>query len=142
MIAFAISATSVGREPSTADTGTDLMATPGSMPDIYHLVFDRYGSVSALQAERGIYNGEFVDWLEDQGFHVAKDARANYIRTPLSLASTLSLSLLDDLPADVGAGSADLGPTYQRIPRQRGRIAPAGHRLSLYAHRLLVRMDS
>jgi len=91
--------------------------TDGDRPnrDIYHLVFDRYGSDEALLKGRGIDNSEFTEWLKARGFSVVENARANYERTALSLSSMLSMSLHDSLAATLGPKNRDLGPLYDRI---------------------------
>ena len=70
---------------------------PGTpMPDIYYLIFDRYGSEHSLDLLYGIKEHGLVDWLEQHGFYVAHDSHANYHRTELSLVSTLNMSMIDD----------------------------------------------
>jgi hypothetical protein len=64
--------------------------------DIWFLVFDRYGSAESLRLNYGIED-ELTPWLAARGFHVTPDARANYARTRLSLASILNLDYLDEL---------------------------------------------
>ena len=64
--------------------------------DIWFLVFDRYGSAESLRLNYGIED-ELTPWLAAKGFHVTPDARANYARTRLSLASILNLDYLDAL---------------------------------------------
>jgi hypothetical protein len=83
--------------------------------DIYHLVFDRYGSDEALRLGLGIDNHDFTGWLAEQGFDVVEGARANYERTALSLSSTHSMSLHDGLAARMGRTSSDPAPLYERI---------------------------
>jgi hypothetical protein len=65
--------------------------------DIYYLVFDRYGSNAALDAAFGITDNDLPDWLADQGFTVARDAHANYVRTTLSMASVLNVDYLQSI---------------------------------------------
>ena len=93
-----------------ADVGED-----ADRRDVYHLVFDRYGSDAALRLGLGIDNSDFTRWLSGQGFHVIEGARANYERTALSLSSTHSMALLDELAARMGRTNPDLSPLYERI---------------------------
>ncbi|MFV2064776.1 MAG: hypothetical protein ACC726_14885 [Chloroflexota bacterium] len=94
------------------------LATATRVPerDIYFLVFDRYGSDWAIKQRFGIDNDLYPD-LEEAGFQVIPGARANYRATDFSLASMLSMELLDDLTASVGPGSSDRTPARARIPR-------------------------
>ena len=64
-------------------------------PDIYFIVMDRYAGQPTLREQYGYDNAPFLDALRDRGFAVAEDAWANYLKTALSLASTLSMDLLD-----------------------------------------------
>jgi hypothetical protein len=82
--------------------------------DIYYLVFDRYGSTSAMQDVTG-WKNDLPDWLTSQGFYVASQSRANYVRTSLSLSATLNLTSLDDVAARMGRASGDLGPIHQML---------------------------
>ena len=110
---------------------SDPAAVPSAGPldgaerrDIWFLVFDRYGSAESLERNYGIED-ELTPWLAARGFHVTPDARANYARTRLSLASILNLDYLDalrgrpvaELLQDHAAGRflTDLGYRYIHI---------------------------
>lgn len=88
-------------------------AGPGR--DIWYLVFDRYGSASSLELQYGIDDRPFLDRLRARGFHVVTDSHANYVKTTLSLASTLNLDYLDDLVAAQDPASDDHGPVFERL---------------------------
>jgi hypothetical protein len=75
-------------------------------PDIYFLVFDRYGSEASIELLTGVQN-DLPAFLESRGFTVAHDAKANYGRTAMSLASTFDMDYLDELVAKEGPGSTD-----------------------------------
>jgi hypothetical protein len=99
----------------------DASAAPGPassrtrpMRDIYHVILDRYGSEAAL-ATVGIDNSEFIGWLRDQGFTVADDARANYIRTTLAVGSILGMTHLDRIGARLGPDSESYAPVVRLI---------------------------
>ena len=83
-------------------------------PDIYFLVFDRYGSADAIHRRFGLEN-DLPDWLESQGFTVAAGSHANYRATDFSLAATLNMQFLDNLTAKIGAKSGDRTPAYEMI---------------------------
>ena len=69
--------------------------TPARLPDILYIVPDRYASAETLEREYGADNEAFYRALERRGFDVERNARANYPRTELSLASTLNSTYLD-----------------------------------------------
>ena len=64
-------------------------------PDIYYIVLDAYGRHDTLGA---FDNSSFLAELEKRGFYVAREATSNYRNTIQSLASSLNLAYLHDLP--------------------------------------------
>lgn len=94
----------------------DIIAEASRLPerDIYLLVFDRYGSDQAIAERFGIENDIYRE-LRARGFSVIPGARANYRATDFSLASMLSLGMLDDLTESVGRESGDRTPARARL---------------------------
>ena len=80
--------------------------------------------------------------LDAAGFSVIPGARANYRATDFSLASMLSMDMLDDLTESVGRESGDRTPARAQAGRPRSRAVPARQRLSLLPPRCLVRADA
>lgn len=93
---------------------------PDGEPDIYYLIFDRYGSGQNLAEHYGYDNSPFLDALRERGFYVAEEAHANYIKTPLSLVSSLNMEYLDGeaLQAEAVSGK-DSGVVHRQL---RGRL--------------------
>lgn len=83
--------------------------------DIYFLVFDRYGSADALERRFGITDNDLYGWLEERGFQVPADSRANYRATDFSLAATLNMRTLDHLTAEIGRVSSDRTPAKRMV---------------------------
>ena len=100
--------------PAGAAAPVATVAAPTGARDIYYFIFDDYGSDRALDTFAGIQN-DLPAWLTSQGFYVAADSHANYIRTTLSLAATLDMQSLDSVAARMGRSSGDLGPVDQMI---------------------------
>ena len=82
--------------------------------DVYYLVLDRYGSDRALNLRFGVQN-DLTPWLSEHGFRVLPDSHANYVKTSMSLASTLNMTHLTDLAAGIGADSADHKPIFKML---------------------------
>ena len=82
--------------------------------DVYYLVLDRYGSDRALNLRFGVQN-DLTPWLSEHGFRVLPDSHANYVKTSMSLASTLNMTHLTDLAAGMGADSADHKPIFKML---------------------------
>ena len=101
----------------TSPSGTSGVEDPGaSAPDIYYLIFDRYGSGPNLAEHYGFDNSAFLDGLRERGFYVADDAHANYIKTPLSLVSSLNMDYLDEAQLkDEAASGKDSGVIHRQL---------------------------
>ena len=83
-------------------------------PDIYYFVFDRYGDERTLR-DNGVDIEPFYAWLRERGFYVARESRSNYLKTVLSLASSLNLSYLDGIAAAEGPASGNWLPVYRWV---------------------------
>jgi hypothetical protein len=86
----------------------------GHRPDIYFLIFDRYGSADALHRRFGI-TSDVYDWLRSHGFQVPANSHANYRATDFSLAATLNMRFLDGLATRIGPDSGDRTPARAMI---------------------------
>ncbi|MFQ5921598.1 MAG: hypothetical protein ACE5M4_02040 [Anaerolineales bacterium] len=67
-------------------------------PDIYYIVLDAYARADVLQELYQYDNSDFLAALEARGFHVDDAARANYTHSEISMASSLNMSHLTDMP--------------------------------------------
>ena len=96
--------------------------TSAQKRDVYYLVWDRYGSDRSFELRTGLKN-DLTPWLQDHGFTTLPDSHANYVRTTISLATTLNMEHLDQLITPLNPDSRSfrplddllLGPT---VPRQ------------------------
>jgi hypothetical protein len=101
-------------------TSVELDPGEGPPPDVYTIVLDRYAGSTALEQSFGFDNEPFLTALEERGFGVARHAHANYIKTPLSVVSSLDLEYLDadQLESEATNGS-DRGPIQRRLGEHR-----------------------
>ena len=90
-------------------------SAPEGAPDVYWIVLDGFGRRDVLRELYDWDSGPFLRALEEQGFFVAEQARANYGQTLFSLASTLELDYLDDLVARVGRDARDREPVIEAL---------------------------
>jgi hypothetical protein len=88
------SARSLGAD--NAPVQSDL-AAPANPPDVYYIILDSYGRKDVLQDVYGYDNTEFLNALKERGFYVADCSMANYVRTEISLASSLNMMYLQEL---------------------------------------------
>jgi hypothetical protein len=68
-------------------------------PDIYYIILDSYAREDMLRELYEYDNSEFLTALEERGFYIAAESHANYLKTTLSIASTLNMAHLNHLPA-------------------------------------------
>lgn len=85
-------------------------------PDIYYFIFDRYGD-SQTAREYGLEN-DIDEYLTSKGFYVARSSRANYMKTALSLSSSLNMRYLDEVVRG-RERTTDWTPVYQHLWRHR-----------------------
>ncbi|MDQ2673864.1 MAG: hypothetical protein M3Y40_04345 [Chloroflexota bacterium] len=106
--------------PTTELTELEL-APPddGELPDVYYIILDRYGGPTALRETYDFDNEPFLTALEDRGFAVARHAHANYIKTPLSLVSSLNMEMLDTDALNEAADSGRDRNPIQRMLSER-----------------------
>lgn len=113
----------------------DSVSQDGSGPDIYLIVLDAYTRGDVLRDIYDYDNRPFLRALQDRGFFVAGESRANYSRTEPSIASTLNMMHLNKLPAAMaGSGISPSEPTVMgaasRLVRRNhlvGRLRAEGY---------------
>jgi len=75
---------------------TDLVR-PENPPDVYFFLLDSYTRADLLEQAYGFDNSEFLGELEKRGFFVAECSQSNYVRTEISLGSSLNMQYLPEL---------------------------------------------
>ena len=95
------------------------LSDPDNPPDVYYIILDRYGGSTALLETYDFDNEPFLTALEERGFRVARHAHANYIKTPLSLVSSLNLEYLDTDALEAAAESGRDREPIHRMLRER-----------------------
>jgi hypothetical protein len=127
LIALLLNAVDLGRtvtalaapDPLAPANGPEVELSPpdgASLPDVYYLVPDRYASAETLRERFDFDNEPFLAALEERGFAIARDAHANYTKTPLSLGSSLNLRYLDgEALAEEAVSGEDRGPAHRLL---------------------------
>jgi hypothetical protein len=114
--------------PEPAATGGELRLVPtdpDDPPDVYYIILDRYPGETALRDTYGYDNAPFLQALEQRGFTIAHHAHANYIKTPLSLSSSLNLAYLDPEALTAEASSGEDREPVQRTLRDHLAVTTA-----------------
>lgn len=73
----------------------------GTKPNLVHIVLDGYAREDILRTHFGFDNRPFMKELEKMGFHASAKARANYCQTLLSLSSTLNVTYVQEIAAQL-----------------------------------------
>ncbi len=73
------------------------LVRPENPPDVYFFLLDSYGRSDLLKSAYGFDNSEFINELEQRGFFVAECSQSNYVRTEISLGSSLNMQYLQGL---------------------------------------------
>lgn len=108
LAAMAVSAGAAATfRPAVELPGYSTTGTGG--PSIYVLLLDGYPRADTLQRTFRFDNSPFQDALAEAGFDVAQDARTNYNKTWLTLASALNGAYVADIlePQEIPANEAD-----------------------------------
>lgn len=70
------------------------------LPSIYYIILDGYGREDVLSQMYHVDISNFITYLEQNGFYVAKDSKANYKHTKLALASYLNFDYVENLAVE------------------------------------------
>ncbi|HUG33792.1 MAG TPA: hypothetical protein VMJ90_03400 [Anaerolineales bacterium] len=73
------------------------LTRPENPPDVYYFILDSYGREDLLWRAYRYDNSAFIDGLQARGFYVAECSQSNYVRTELSVGSSLNMTYLQDL---------------------------------------------
>jgi hypothetical protein len=104
----------IGSGGNLSDSHTDIQLdvlqydTP---PDIYYIVLERYANVGTLADVYDFDNSDFLNQLRAEGFYVANESFANYVRTSESLASSMNMEYIDYMDET----SSDLLPLNEKL---------------------------
>jgi hypothetical protein len=104
----------IGSGGNLSDSHTDLqldIQRYGTPPDIYYIVLERYANAGTLAEVYDFDNSDFLNRLTSEGFYVANESFANYVRTSESLASSLNMEYIDYMDES----SSDLLPLNEKL---------------------------
>ena len=86
-----------GHYAAAKNAPVEQLTRPQDAPDVYYFILDSYGRDDLLKQAYGYDNSAFIQGLEERGFYVAECSQSNYVRTEISLGSSLNLMYLQDL---------------------------------------------
>lgn len=73
------------------------LVLPQNPPDVYFFLLDSYGRSDLLKSAYGFDNSAFDNALKERDFYVASCSQSNYVRTEISLGSSLNMQYLQEL---------------------------------------------
>ena len=80
------------------------------LPNVYYLILDEYAREDALLEYHNFDNSEFIESLEDKGFHVAKNSFANYPMSVNSISSLMNMNYVNFLKYEIGSEVRNFKP--------------------------------
>lgn len=121
IVLFQLKPASIAGEAVASEPAASVQPVERGGRDIWYLVFDRYAGQDALSEMFGYDNSLFLDELERRGFVVAEHSTANYLKTALSLSSTLNMDYLDaEGLAEAAEAPDDWTPLYRALQGSHG----------------------
>jgi hypothetical protein len=92
-------------------------------PDVYYIIMDGYSSNELWLREYGYDNSAFTDALEERGFYIAYNSKANYAGTLLSLPSSLNMRYLTGQDKELATQNGISDTVYLRSLIANSRVA-------------------
>lgn len=89
------------------------------LPDVYYIILDEYAHESALKEIFDFDNSLFLNALRTMGFYIADQSYCNYMRTTISIPSSLNMQYLDFLTKQVGVNSTDTKVPFAMVRNNR-----------------------
>jgi sulfatase-like protein len=86
-----------GHYVAAKNAQVEQLTRPQNSPDVYYFILDSYGREDLLKQAYNYDNSGFIQGLEERGFYVADCSQSNYVRTEISLGSSLNMMYLQDL---------------------------------------------
>ena len=84
------------------------------LPDVYYLILDEYARNDVLLEYHEFDNTEFTEFLQDKGFHVAKNSFANYPMSVQSIPATMNLQYINFLADEIGSEVRNYKPLNEK----------------------------
>ncbi|MGE5249720.1 MAG: sulfatase-like hydrolase/transferase [Bacteroidota bacterium] len=85
------------------------------LPDVYYFILDSYGREDLFRQAYKYDNSGFISGLQKRGFYVAACSQSNYVRTEVSVASSLNMLYLQDLDSSFKPESQARGRLWDSL---------------------------
>jgi len=85
-----------------------------AQPNVYYLILDEYARNDALLEYHNFSNDKFTEFLENTGFHVAKNSFANYPMSIQSIPATMNMNYINFLADEIGTEVRNYKPLNEK----------------------------
>ncbi len=83
-------------------------------PNVYYLILDEYARSDALLEYHDFDNSEFVNFLQDKGFHVAENNFTNYPMSVQAIPATMNMNYINFLANEIGTEVRNYKPLNEK----------------------------
>jgi hypothetical protein len=104
-----------GHYAAAKNAPVEQLTRPQNSPDVYYFILDSYGRDDLLKQAYGYDNSGFIKGLEERGFYVAECSQSNYVRTEISIGSSLNMMYLQDLDPAFSPDSIKRGRLWDSL---------------------------
>ena len=91
-----------------------LISENQELPDVYYLILDEYARNDALIEYHDFSNHELTEFLENKGFHIAKNSFANYPMSVQSIPATMNMNYINFLADEIGTEVRNYKPLNEK----------------------------
>jgi len=91
-----------------------LISENQELPDVYYLILDEYARNDALLEYHDFSNHELTEFLENKGFHIAKNSFANYPMSVQSIPATMNMNYINFLADEIGTEVRNYKPLNEK----------------------------
>ena len=91
-----------------------LISENQELPDVYYLILDEYARNDALLEYHDFSNHELTEFLENKGFHIAKNSFANYPMSVQSIPATMNMDYINFLADEIGTEVRNYKPLNEK----------------------------
>jgi hypothetical protein len=110
-----------GHYAAAENAPIEQLTRPANPPDVYYFILDMYGRDDLLKQAYGYDNSEFLNGLRERGFYVAECSQSNYVRTEVSLGSSLNMMYLQNLDPAFSPESIKRGRLWDALKHSAAR---------------------
>ncbi len=110
-----------GHYAAAKNAPVEQLTRPQNPPDVYYFILDMYTRNDLLKQAYDYDNSGFINDLENRGFYVAECSQSNYVRTEISIGSSLNMMYLQDLDPSFSPDSIKRAKLWDSLKHSAAR---------------------